>query len=52
MQRNFLHYQRALFLRKKKGYSYSEIREEIPVAKSTLSGWLNGIELTKDQLHS
>jgi transcriptional regulator with XRE-family HTH domain len=49
MQRNLLHYQRALFLRKKKGYSYNEIMAEIPVAKSTLSGWLSGIELDKSQ---
>lgn len=51
MQRNLLHYQRALFLRKKKGYSYNEIREEIPVPKSTLSNWLSEIELTKKQQH-
>lgn len=49
MQRNLLHYQRALFLRKKKGYSYSEIMAEIPVAKSTLSGWLSSIELSSAQ---
>jgi transcriptional regulator with XRE-family HTH domain len=49
MQRNLLHYQRALFLRKKKGYSYNEIMAEIPVAKSTLSSWLNQIQLTTDQ---
>ena len=49
MQRNLLHYQRALFLRKKKGYSYNEIREEVPVAKSTLSLWLRGIELGEAQ---
>lgn len=47
MQRNLLHRQRALFLRKKKGYTYKEIMEEISVAKSTLSGWLSGIELEK-----
>lgn len=49
MQRDLLLYQRALFLRKKKGYSYGEIRDEIPIAKSTLSVWLNQIELTLEQ---
>lgn len=49
MRRNLLHYQRALFLRKKKGYSYTEIRTEIPVAKSTLSLWLRTIALSPDQ---
>lgn len=50
MRRNFLHYQRALFLRRKKGYSYREIRGEVPVAKSTLSLWLQGIELSPEQI--
>lgn len=49
MKRDLLLYQRALFLRKKKGYSYNEILAEIPVAKSTLSGWLSDIELSKEQ---
>lgn len=49
MQRNLLHHQRALFLRKKKGYSYNEILAEIPVAKSTLSGWLHAVELSPAQ---
>lgn len=47
MPRDLIKHQRALFLRKKKGYSYNEIREEIPVSKSTLSGWLHGIELSE-----
>lgn len=45
MKRDLLLYQRALFLRKKKGYSYNEILTEVPVAKSTLSYWLSGIVL-------
>ncbi|MEX2055246.1 MAG: hypothetical protein WD972_03620 [Candidatus Andersenbacteria bacterium] len=49
MQRNLLHYQRALFLRKKKGYSYNEILAEVPVAKSTLSLWLHSIALSQTQ---
>lgn len=49
MQRNLLHHQRALFLRKKKGYSYNEILAEVPVAKSTLSGWLRPIKLSPAQ---
>lgn len=52
MQRNLLHYQRVLFLRKKKGYSYGEIREEVPVAKSTLSLWLRDIEISVKQRKS
>lgn len=49
MPRDLLLHQRALFLRKKKGYSYNEILEEIPVAKSTLSEWLRHIELSSAQ---
>lgn len=49
MQRDLLLYQRALFLRKKKGYSYQEIITELPVAKSTLSGWLSNIALDSKQ---
>lgn len=49
MQRDLLLYQRALFLRKKKGYSYNEILTEIPVPKSTLSGWLRTVQLSKEQ---
>jgi transcriptional regulator with XRE-family HTH domain len=48
MRRNLLLYQRALFLRKKKGFSYSEIQNEIAVAKSTLSGWLSGLTLSPE----
>lgn len=32
---------------RKKGYSYSEILQEVNVAKSTLSEWLKSIKLTK-----
>lgn len=49
MQRYLLLHQRALFLRKKKGYSYKEIMSEIPVAKSTLSVWLKNVELSPQQ---
>lgn len=49
MQRDLLLYQRALFLRKKKGCSYKEIVTEIPVAKSTLSNWLSNVELGEEQ---
>ena len=49
MRRDLLLYQRALFLRRIKGYSYGEIQTEIPVAKSTLSGWLQKVDLTPDQ---
>lgn len=48
MQRNLLQYQQALFLRIKKGYSYREIRAELPIAKSTLSTWLSKIPLSED----
>lgn len=34
---------------RKKGFSYSEILEEIPVAKSTLSLWLRDVGLAKKQ---
>ncbi len=40
--------EKAIELRKK-GFSYSEILEEVPVAKSTLSLWLREIGLTKRQ---
>jgi len=39
---------RAIELRKE-GKTYSEIRAEIPVAKSTLSDWLGSVGLTKPQ---
>ena len=48
MPRNLLLYQKALFLRKKRGYSYKEIQDELSIAKSTLSDWLSGIELSPD----
>ena len=38
-------YDRALSLRKK-GWSYGEIRKEVPVAKSTLSLWLKSVRLS------
>lgn len=34
---------------RKKGFSYSEILKDIPVAKSTLSGWLHSVGLSKKQ---
>lgn len=40
--------QRAIALRKK-GLTYSEIRAQIPVAKSTLSDWLHSVGLAKHQ---
>src|SRR3989344_6192416 len=49
MKRDLLLYQRALFLRKKKGYSYNEIRAELSVAKSTLSEWLRNVVLSPEQ---
>ncbi|MSR73749.1 MAG: hypothetical protein EXS60_01695 [Candidatus Pacebacteria bacterium] len=39
---------RAIELRRK-GFSYSEILEKIPVAKSTLSLWLHSVGLSKKQ---
>lgn len=39
---------KAIRLRKK-GYSYSEILQEIPIARSTLSLWLRDVKLTKQQ---
>lgn len=43
-----LDHQRAIELRQS-GHSYREIMELIPVPKSTLSGWLRDVELTKQQ---
>ncbi len=40
--------EKAIKLRKK-GYSYSEILEKVPVAKSTLSLWLRSVGLSKRQ---
>jgi len=45
---NFLGKIEAIKLRKK-GRSYSEIRDVIKVSKSTLSSWLKSIELTPQQ---
>lgn len=39
---------KAINLRKK-GFSYTEIRNKVPVSKSTLSLWLRNIELNSDQ---
>jgi hypothetical protein len=39
---------RAIILRKQ-GLSYSEIRQQIPIAKSTLSDWLHSVGLAKHQ---
>lgn len=33
----------------KRGYSYNDILKEVAVAKSTLSGWLKGLPLTKEE---
>ena len=41
--------EKAILLRKK-GLSYREIRDKVPVAKSTLSNWCKDIELTKEQI--
>ena len=43
--------QKALELRLK-GKSYSQIKEALNVSKSTLSLWLKGYPLTKDQINS
>ena len=40
--------EKAINLRKQ-GFSYSEILEQIPVAKSTLSSWLTSVNLSKKQ---
>jgi len=40
--------EKAIKLRKR-GFSYSEILREIPVAKSTLSLWLRSVGLAKKQ---
>jgi len=40
--------EKAIKLRKK-GHSYSQILEKIPVAKSTLSLWLRSVKLAKRQ---
>lgn len=40
--------QKAIALRKM-GYSYNEILQQVPVAKSSLSLWLKGLPLTKDE---
>jgi transcriptional regulator with XRE-family HTH domain len=45
---NFLAKTQAIHLRRK-GKSYSEIKERVKVSKSTLSGWLKDIELTREQ---
>lgn len=41
--------EKAIILRRK-GLSYGEISQRLPVAKSTLSSWLRDIELTEEQL--
>lgn len=43
-----LHKEEAVRLRKK-GFSYKEILEKVPVAKSTLSVWLQNMPLTEDE---
>lgn len=47
MKRDIILYQRALFLRIKKGYSYGEIMNELPVGKGTLSSWLGKIDISE-----
>lgn len=34
---------------RKKGFSYKEIQEQVPVSKSLLSGWFEHLDLTKDE---
>ena len=36
---------------RKRGYSYSEILKEMPIAKSTLSLWLRTVGLSRQQIH-
>lgn len=48
MRRKVAEKQLAIKLRRQ-GLSYSEIREHLPIAKSTLSVWLKSIPLTKTQ---
>ena len=45
---NFNNKRVAVELRRK-GFTYSEILEKVPVAKSTLSSWLHSVELSKKQ---
>lgn len=40
---------RKAILLRKRGLSYAEIQEHVPVSKSTLSLWLRSIELTDEQ---
>lgn len=42
--------QKAVYLRVKKDLSYSAILEQVPVAKSTLSVWLNAYPLSKSRI--
>lgn len=41
--------QKAIKLRKK-GYSYSQIKEKLGISKSTLSGWLDDMPLSKKRI--
>lgn len=41
--------EKAIQLRKK-GMSYSQIKEKLGISKSTLSGWLSELPLTKNQI--
>lgn len=41
--------QKAILMRKK-GMSYSQIKEKIKVSKSTLSGWLSGMPLSEKRI--
>src|ERR1035438_6692275 len=42
----------SAFILRKKGYSYSQIRREVKVSKSTLSLWLKDLPLSKFQIDS
>lgn len=41
--------QRAILLRKR-GYSYSQIKNKLGISKSTLSGWLYDIPLSEKRI--
>jgi transposase len=41
--------EKVIILRKS-GKTYSEIRKIFPIAKSTISGWLKGVGISKSQI--
>lgn len=47
--RSLVHEKQEAFRLRKDGYSYGEILEKIPVAKSTLSAWLKNMPLTDSE---